>query len=501
MEYFIGIDIGTTATKAVVFSTSGQFIKVQRVAYPIHSPQAAYQEQDPQVLLQAVVTSLQAILSEFGFPKMICFSAAMHSLIALDKSGQTLSPLITWADTRSSVIAQSLKEQDIGRAFYESSGTPIHPMNPVCKIKWLAQNDPVLFQKTAYFVSFKAYLFFQLFGVLVEDEGLASASGLMDTRQGGWNEAVLNYLQISSEQLPEIVAVESCFYDLQKDWQKRLGLNAKVPFLIGGADGCLANLGTLALGAEAAVMSIGTSGAIRKCSLQFQTDIQANNFCYRLDRKRYIIGGATNNGGIVLQWLLTQFFSKESLSRAYENIHKVEDIPPGAEGLLFLPYLLGERAPIWEATARGAYLGLTKNHTKWHQIRALMEGILFNLKQISSSLNKEVPIELLYVTGGFTQMNTWVQMCADIFGLPVLVTSQKEQAAFGAVLLGMKQYYGWEDYTPAKAFQKIAAHYEPDTAKYQIYEEYYQLFRTLYPKLRGEMQQLHRLNHNKNTRS
>lgn len=465
------------------------------VAYPINSPKTGYREQDPEVIFQAVLSSLQQLVQNMGYaPEMICLSAAMHSLIAMDKEGNPLTAAIIWADSRSAGIAGPLKQTALGKELYERCGTPIHAMSPLCKIAWLREQAPEIFQHTHLFISIKTYVLHRLFGEWVEDHGLGSATGMMDIASCEWYESALAYAGIEAEQLPRLVPVDHILTGLSKKWAQALPISSDTPFLIGGSDGCLANLGALAQSEAEAVMSIGTSGAIRIQSSQLKIDETQSTFCYVLEKGEFIRGGATNNGAVAYQWFVEQFHSELNTAEQYALAEKTRAIKPGADGLLFMPYLLGERAPLWNVQASGAWIGLSKEHTALHSLKALMEGVLFNLRWIAEALEqKEQTIQKIQVTGGFTMLPTWVQMAADIFGVPVAVSAQQEQAAFGAVLLGLRKRGVIKNWDEAERMRKMEQVFKPSLAKHAIYEQYYPIFKNLYPKLKEEMEALARM--------
>jgi len=257
--------------------------------------------------------------------------------------------------------------------------------------------------------------------------------------------------------------------------------------VLGASDGCLANLGSGAIVPGTMAVTIGTSGAVRVASAQPFADEQMRTFCYILDKETYIIGGASNNGAVVFEWLKDHFFDKID----YEDLFKeAAEIPLGSDGLLCLPYLLGERAPLWNSAVRGGFLGLDIYHTPLHFVRAVMEGTLLNLFSIGKVLLENQKVKAIYANGGFAKSKTWVQMLADVFGITVNLNDTVETGSVGAALMGLKALGLIEDYADAKDFTQIGHIFKPNAANHKAYQELYKDFEAwagiLNERARGE---------------
>ncbi|MDX1940828.1 MAG: gluconokinase, partial [Saprospiraceae bacterium] len=464
MNYLIAIDIGTSSTRSVAFSTEGQLLCSKSVSYPIQSPQPGWQEQDPQSILDAVIKTVQKVVKSVGAaPIGISLSAAMHSLLAVDEQGEVLTPCIIWADNRSVEYAEELKNTELGKAIYRHTGTPIHPMSPLCKIAWLRDKQPEIFSKAYKFVGIKEYVLFHLFGQWRVDYSIASAMGMFDKQTLDWYAPALELAGITAARLPELVPPVFVLNPLKAEAAEELGLDSQTPFVIGASDGCLANLGALALEKGETVITLGTSAAIRMTTQASTYDEQERIFNYLLVEDLYIAGGASNNGGIVFQWFAEAFLRIDSKEKAFKSIKKIRKIPAGSEGLLFLPYLTGERAPVWDSKSKGVFFGVTKNHNKLHFQRAVLEGIFLNVLQIGKALEETVgSMETIYVNGGLAQIDILVQMLADIFGKAIHIQENEEGSAFGAFLMGMKALGLLGDFAEAKNMIRIQKTYMPD---------------------------------------
>lgn len=486
MTYFLGIDIGTTATKAVAFDVEGHVVGYKSVHYDILHPQPDWSEQDPAVLFAAVLECLETVTSSLGEGcQFVAFSSAMHSLMAVDKDGMPLSNLMIWADNRANPQAEALKASGLGPKIYEACGTPIHPMTPLCKLIWLRENDPALFANAYKFVGVKEYIWFWLTGEWEIDHSLATATGLFDLQKLEWNKLALETAGVSAEKLPTPVSGYTAREETFGSGEKPLGKRAMLKhgtsvFVIGASDGCLANLGTGAVVPGRLAITIGTSGAVRVASVQGFTDSQMRTFCYRLDESLFVMGGGTNSGGAVFEWCCAQFFPEKTQDEVCEL---ADAIAPGADGLLFLPYLLGERAPIWNAEAKGVFFGLTLQHTSAHLARAVLEGICLHTASLVRILEERQEIREIYASGGFAKSKFWVQLLADVCGKPVYLPESIQAGAWGAVLMGMKATGLIQSFDEKLAQLPIHEIFQPNEKTTQTYRAVAGRFASLYEAL------------------
>jgi gluconokinase len=395
MEYFLGIDIGTTSVKSIAFSREGKIISAHSVSYPILHPHPDRSEQDPEEIFNAVIKTVENIIRDLSpFLPLSCgFCSAMHSLIAVDKNGNAISPSIIWADNRAAGVARHIHEENRALSFYTRTGLPVHAMSPFCKLLWIKKNQPELFEKAHKFIGIKEYVFFKLFGTYSIDVSMASATGLMNKDSRQWDEWILKETGLGAEKLSEIVGIDKIFTS-----PGLLPALHEIPFIIGGSDGAMANIG--ASGEPGSlVVTIGTSSAARLIVSEHQIDPAMRTFCYYLKKHQWLVGGASNNGGIVLQWLIEDFFKSENTMDHFLDL--ASTVEPGAGDLIFVPYLLGERAPIWNADAKAILFGLRIDHGQAAMIRASVEGIIYCLYAISLPLMERSDIRYLYASGGF----------------------------------------------------------------------------------------------------
>ena len=447
--YMIGVDIGTTSTKAVLFTDTGTVVGKALATYPLYTPDVATAEQDPQEIMAAVVKTVGQVMQVHGLAPgqvlALAFSAAMHSLILVDGADQPITRSITWADNRSASWEKRIERTMNGHAIYRRTGTPIHPMSPLVKLAWLRHDQPDLMQRAARFISIKEYVFYQLLGRYVIDHSIAAAMGLLNLEQLTWDEDALAVAGVKASALSELVPTTTVLRGLKPSLASAMGLAVDTPLVIGASDGVLSNLGVGAISPGLVAVTVGTSGAVRAVVDRPMTDPQERLFCYPLTEHQWVIGGAVNNGGIALRWVRDQLADAEvaTAKRLGQDVYTLlitmaQAVPPGAEGLLFHPYLMGERSPLWDAQARASFFGLSLKHTKSHMVRAVLEGIVYNLYLVLKALEDFAgPAIQVRATGGFAKSALWRQMMADIFNREVMIPEHYESSCLGATVLGL----------------------------------------------------------------
>jgi gluconokinase len=489
-QYILGLDIGTGSTKGVAVNFEGKVLASSQHKYSILQPQPGYSEQDPELIWQALVKCVQDIVAELkDAPKAVGLSSAMHSLILVNENGEALNPMITWADTRAEKIAKTIRESDRGEAIYKQTGTPLHPMSPLCKLIWLRDNEEKLFNKAAKFISIKEYVWFKLFNCFQIDYSIASATGLFDIHNLTWSTEACGLAGITTERLSEAVDTNFIQKQLNETTAALLGIPRETQFVIGASDGCCANLGSYVNDSGTAALTIGTSGAVRITGQKPVYNFQAMPFNYLLNGKTFVSGGAVNNGGIAADWLLKKFLNTQQITAdSYKELFEaIDTIPAGSEGLIFLPYLYGERAPIWDANSSGAYLNIQPQHGQHHFLRAGLEGICFALNDVVNMLEEASgPIEQINISGGFISSQTWVQMLADITGKKLMALQVEDASTMGAIFLTMSAVYPDQPFPTADQPSIIT----PNAEKHELYNKTFPLFKKVYYDLKESMQQL-----------
>ena len=489
MKYMIGVDIGTTSTKSVLYDENGQFIMKHNIGYPLHTPNVDVSEENPDELFDAVLMTVKYVVREANIKKedikLISFSAQMHSLIALDTQHHRLTESITWADNRASKYAELINKEHQGSDIYQRTGTPIHPMSPLSKIFWMKHEQSDIYKQTAMFADIKTYIFYQLFEKYVIDYSMASATGMFNLEKLDWDKEALELLGITEAQLPQLVPTTHILKGMKKRYATLMGIDENTPIIVGASDGVLSNLGVNSYKKGEVAVTIGTSGAIRTVINKPRTDYKGRIFCYVLDEDHYVIGGPVNNGGVVLRWLRNELLASEVETAKrlgvdpYDVLTKIASrVKPGAEGLIFHPYLAGERAPLWNADARGSFFGLTLSHQKEHMIRAALEGVLYNLYTVYLALIEvmnETP-STIKATGGFAKSEVWRQMMADIFDTDLIVPESYESSCLGACVLGLKALGEIDDFSIIEEMVGTTNAHQPDSATVQVYQQLVSIF-------------------------
>ena len=498
MQYVVGVDIGTSSTKAVLFNTNGQQIGRSGEGYALQSPEPGAAEQDPDDILQATFKAVRTVVQHSGIDPSdligISFSAAMHTLLLIGEADQPLTPLFTWADNRSSSLIETVTPQanQTIPTLYQRTSLPVHPMSPVVKLVWLKQTSPEIFAAAARVVSIKEYVLHRWCAEWVIDASIASTTGLFNLNAGDWDSGALAIAEIQPAQLSKIVPTTHQL-QLKESVAKTMGLAAKTPVIVGASDGVLSNIGVGAIAAGQAAITLGTSGAIRQIIDRPTTAPEAQLFCYVLDDSRWVMGGAVNNGGIALQWtrdsLVPYSVSPEEQNlptcepsrSTYERLTKMaEEIAPGADGLIFHPHILGERAPLWNAQARGNFFGLGRHHTQSHLVRAVMEGVLYNISAVFKALEAAGDtVTTLRASGGFAYSTLWQQMLADIFEREVVIPTVIESSALGAAVLALVAVGEWSDLDRVQDCIEISHSKEPIAQNVRRYQKILPIYQDL----------------------
>ncbi|HYC86161.1 MAG TPA: gluconokinase [Chryseosolibacter sp.] len=501
MECIITIELGTNAVRIFAFDIKGNIIGSMKGSYPTFHTEPDYSEQDPEQIFITMLYVLKNLLTEKIHSRKykvvtICFCASMHSVLAIDDHGVPLGNAITWADNRGKVEAQELKGSALGKQLYGITGTPIHPMSPLVKIAWMKKHEYDRFNRTSKFLSIKSYIIQQLTGEYFIDYSLASATGLLNIQTMQWEPEALAYAGITADRLPELASVFHSPGKLHKEYQKSLGLPASTKLILGSSDGCMATLGAGVWSEGKATITIEDSGAVRVVGNKVLRDDKQRFFNYLLTENCYVSGGPTNNGGVVFEWFAKQFGDFRNpydLEYTMENlIQEAARVHVGSDGLLFLPYLLGERAPIWNANARGSYFGLNIKHERRHFIRATIEGILYEIYSIGKTLQEHRSINSLSVNGSFASIPFCTQMIADIFNKPV-TSKNSDSVSFGSFLLSATDRGAYQNLEDASGTIEPTNVYTPDPSNHEIYQSYFEIFERLTAKLSDEFEEISRL--------
>lgn len=442
-DVVIGVDVGTTAAKVSAFSTHGTWRYTSVREYPLLHPYPGWEVQRPRVIVDAVFAALSECVTacQGRSVDVIAVSSAMHGLLGLDVALQPLTDLVTWADSRSVDEARELKGTELGDGLHRTSGTPMHSMTPLTKLMWFARNEPQLCRRVRHWVGLKDYVLLHLTGTLATELSCASGTGMLDMATRTWNPRAVAVAGLELDQLPVVLPTTAAL-GLDGAVGQRIGLPAGTPVVVGAGDGPLGNLGVGALVPGVAGLSLGTSGALRMVTDRPHVDESGRLFCYALTEDAWVTGGAVSNGGVVVRWAADVFGEHGSIrvSQAHvdeELLALAAQVPAGSDGLVMLPYLLAERAPLWNPEIAGAYLGVRSWHTRAHFVRAALEGVALQLSTILDVLDTVAPVTQVRATGGVFRSTLWRDIVAGVLDRPLVVTDGAEGSALGAAALGL----------------------------------------------------------------
>ena len=483
---FLGIDIGTSSVKAVVFDDKGFQLFRSVKQYSLKTSPNGYAELNPDTVLSAC---LHVMKESFAFAENkggitgIGFCALMLSVMAIDSRGKPLTQLMTWADNRAAEEARFIEENFDSKELYMKTGCRVHhPLYPLTKILWLKKHHPDIAAQIWKYITIKDYILLHLTGDLAADITTASTQGYFNTHSHTWDEDICkNVLSSDTSCFPEIRPCISRLPELKKEIRDYLEIKNSIPVTLGTGDGIAAHLGCGIRDEKAISSTLGTSGAIRRFTKSPLLDPLQRTWCYGYTEKKWIAGGAINNGGIVLTWLLNMFGQKNT-EEAYSAINKLAgETPPGSEGVMFLPLLTGERSPNWNSDLRGSVFGLDFHHSRKHLLRAAMEGIMFRMFSIFEIITegKKDAVQVL-PNGGYANSPVWLQIQADIFGRSIRVPKSREASSLGAAFLAMASqgFISEEDVLPGmKTDQKIDPVHENTEVYAELYKKHLQIYK------------------------
>lgn len=435
----VGLDVGTSSVKAVAFRSGhapGPAVR-RPIATLIGADGQA--TQDPRALRDVILGTIADLTERLDPPpRVIAVSTAMHGLVGLDAHGEPVTPLVTWADSRASGIVDGWIADGRAGFLHGRTGVPVHPMAPVAKIAWWDAEAPDVAARVACWSDLKALVMRWLTGEVVTDLSSASGWGLLDVRRHVWDDEALGLAGASPTQLPATVLPTTRF-TVTSDVARATGLSVDAEVVIGAADGPSGNVGVGATGPGVAAVSLGTSGAVRVV-VDAVADLDPGLFCYVLDDERWVVGGAVSNGGNIVDWLARSLrigAEVASGDAAAEVLALAAVAPPGSDGLVMVPYLLAERAPLWNAGLAGAYLGLRAGHGPEHLARAAVEGVCAGLGVVTDLLDVAAGVTSVRATGGALDHELWRTVLAAALDRPTTVVSSTAGSATGAAAFGL----------------------------------------------------------------
>lgn len=478
---FMGVDIGTSGVRAVIYNEELAPVSEATRSLSVLTPKPAWVEQDPKLILRAVIDVMEEVTtrtSTTGKEIAIGFSCMMHSLLACDDKMEPLDNAWLWSDLRSTAVAKRLQaEYDL--TLYHRTGCPTHPAFWPSKLAWLYEERRNQWRTARYFVSLKDYVLYHLTDRLATDYSTASSTGLLALRSKQWDVELLRELRVDIGKLPPLMEPTEIIGHIKEHLVPSL---AGAPVAIGGTDGTLSNVGVGATTCGDMALMIGSSAACRTISHEPKTHSRGSTWCYYLAQDIWLVGGATNNGGNILQWLQGLWPDPKPSFDELSNL--AAKAPPGAEGLLFLTFLAGERSPTWNLHSRGTLMGLTISHDLPHIARAIFEGICLQATDMCQTVAEVMGMpHTVRATGGFAKSPFWLQMMADMSGLALQVTSTEQGSAFGAAVMAMVAQGYTRHFADVRGQISLAAPILPDPMANRFYQDLQAVYRQAYQRV------------------
>jgi len=495
----VGLDIGTGGARAVAVSESGEVVAEASAGYPLMSPHPGWSEQNPEDWWRAskeVLGKVAEEVRETGDRVVgLGLTGQMHGSVFLNAEDKIIRPALLWNDQRTQGQCEQMTERIGAKRLIEIAGNPAITGFQAPKVLWLRDKEPENYSKVTHVLLPKDYVRLRLTGECATDASDASGTLFLDVGSRNWSSEILNTLEIPMEWLPKVYEGDERAGQLRNSVARELGLPEGIPVAAGGGDNAAAAVGTGIIESGLLSSSVGTSGVLFAASEDFTPDLSGglHAFCHAVPSKYHLMGVTLSAGGSLKWWRdALNVFGSANFDGLVEVASKVV---PGAEGLVFLPYLSGERTPHLDPFARGAFVGLTARHTAAHMTRALMEGVVFSLRDSLEAMRRlGVPKEQIRVTGGGARSGLWRQLQADIYNAPIYRTAADEGPAYGAALLGGVAAEVFKDVPEASSRVELREEVvQPDPERAKLYEEYYGVYRSLYPLQREIMHRLGRM--------
>lgn len=508
-KYIISHDMGTSADKAALFTTKGEIINIAKKHYPLNHPHPNHAEQDPQLIWEAICETTKEVIEKSKIDSKnvigMVFSSQTQNLLCIDKNGELLRPSISWLDGRSADIIRTqlwtwprIEGYNIFKLIkflFINSGAPGHTgKDQVGRILWLKLHEPELFKKVYKFIDLKDYMLYKLTGNIVTSVDIAWIWFILDTRKKKykWSKTLCKYAGITPDMLADVKESASVIGEVTNQAAKEIGLPAGTPIINGCGDLSAAAVGSGALEDNELHISLGTSGWVAGHFKKRKIDLVHYAGCIgSANPREYFLGMAhQETAGICLEWLKNKIlYHKDMLTEEWKktDIYQVLDelahqAGPGAEGLMFTPWMFGERTPINDDFVRSGLFNISLNHERRHLVRAVFEGIAFNTRWAMETLeNMYKPVEYINIVGGGAKSDIWCQIFADVLNRVICRVSDPQQAgARGMALLASMTLGHIESFGDIKKYIKIDRRFYPNPDNVILYEDLFKKFKDIY---------------------
>ncbi len=500
MSYMMGVDVGTTGTRAVIVRADGHVVGAATGDHqPMRMAKPGWAEQDPEDWWQATLVAVRGALESTGIKgseiAAVGLSGQMHGVVLLDKSRAVLRPSLIWCDQRSQAQCDWITNKVGAAKLIQLVSNPALTGFSAPKMLWVRDNEPQVWERVAHFLLPKDFVRYRLTGEFATDVSDASGTLLFDVTNRRWSKEILSALGIDPQILPKAYESPEITGQITQEVAVLTGLSAGTPVVGGGGDQAASAVGNGIVLPGLTSATLGTSGVIFAYTDSPNLDPKGriHTFCHAVPGKWHVMG-VTQGAGLSLRWFRDNFgytetwYAKQADVDPYELIiREAERIKPGSEGLLWLPYLMGERTPHLDSQARGMWFGMTASHTRSHLVRSILEGVAFSLRD-SLEIFKElgIPVEQIRASGGGSRSFLWRQIQADIYGKELVTLHTSEGSALGAALLagvGAKMYSSVEE--SAKQAIQVKESMSPKPDNVTTYDKFYQVYRDLYPAVQG----------------
>jgi len=491
LSYYLGLDTSTTATKALLMDEDGSVISIGRSGYEYDTPQPRWTEQAPELWWVAAREAISEALTnaDVGGSALggIGLTGQMHGLVLLDADGEVIRPAILWNDQRTQAETDEIRGR-IGGRLIEITGNDALTGFTAPKILWVRNNEPENYSKVAHVLLPKDYVRFRLTGELATDKAGASGTLLFDLAARDWSSDVLATLEIPPDWLPPTFEGPEVTGYLTDEGAAGMGLRPGTPVVAGAGDQAANGVGVGAVTPGVVAVSVGTSGVVFAATDRpiFEPEGRVHAFCHAVPETWHLMGVMLSAAGSY-RWFRDTVAPDHDFAALDE---KAAAVSPGANGLVFLPYLTGERTPHADPMARGAFVGLTVRHGRGHLARAVMEGVAFGLRDSVELMAKEVELGAVRISGGGAGSEVWVQIITDVLDRQVRVVTAGESAAHGAAILAAAGDGAFSSVAEGSAAAVDVGDLIEPTGDAPVYEEAYAVYRELYPKLGASFHKL-----------
>lgn len=498
-QLLLGIDIGTSACKIAVFEKNGTVIAAGTGDYPVYYPQPGWAEQNPDEWWTAVCETIKTLLEKNHIDAQeiagVGIDGQSWSAIPIDKEGNVLANTPIWMDTRAQDICDRINREIGEENIFALTGNSLQPSYTTAKILWYKENLPQMYEKIDKILQSNAFIAYRLTDALSHDMSQGYGVHCFDMKNGCWNDEMCEKMGIPRSFLPELVPSHQVVGTVTPKAAEKTRLAVGTPVVAGGLDAACGTLGAGVIHVGETQEQGGQAGGMSICIEEYAADPRLIMGAHVVPGQ-WLLQGGTVGGGGVMRWFEKEFagYEREIADRvgksSLDQLNEIaQETPPGSDGVVFLPYMAGERSPIWDPNAKGVYYGLDFNKTKGHMVRAAMEGVAFSLKHnLDIAEDTGAKVEELRAMGGSANSLLWTQIKSDITGKPIVVPSSDTATTLGAVILAGVGVGVYKDFEEAVHMTvKLTRRHEPDMEKHRLYQKNYETYLELYKSLKGLM--------------